>query len=75
MKKHYHPEEPRHGPAHWDIEDRKGNHIGKELIQRVPGFLYRFLIVAPKVIIDSAFPNAPGSYFNEEENRQRRNGA
>ena len=74
-RKHYHPEEPRHGPEHWDIEDRKGNHIGKQFIKRVPSVLYRFIFVAPKLIIDSAFPNAPGSYFNEEENRRRQNSA
>jgi hypothetical protein len=57
-----------------NFEDRKGKHIGKEFIRRVPSFL-RFLYVVPKVIIDAAFPDLPGSYFNEEQNRQRQNSA
>lgn len=33
-RKHYHPEEPKHGPEHWDIEDQNGKKVGKEPVDR-----------------------------------------
>jgi len=32
LRKHWHPPEKKHGPGHWDPEDRKGHRIAKTIL-------------------------------------------
>jgi len=57
-RKHFHRAEPKHGPAHWDLEDKKGRKTGKEPIPDLEPFAVLILSVAVVLTLPESAPVA-----------------
>ena len=62
-RKHYHPKDPGHRP-HWDLEDGKGNKIGKEYEVSLPSSVWNAITGAASAVASAASSAASAAYNN-----------